>query len=169
MILIALGANLPTERFGSPRQTLEAALNMMETAGIKVVKRSSWYESEPVPPSGQPWYINGVAQVETTLRPAELLRELHRIEEKMGRIRRKRWESRVIDLDLLAYGHHVAQPDGNSPGAPHVPHPRMAERLFVLRPLAEIDPDWRHPLTGQGVGEMLNGLHGQGAVNKLNE
>jgi 2-amino-4-hydroxy-6-hydroxymethyldihydropteridine diphosphokinase len=152
-ILIGLGANLPG-RHGSPRQACEAALTMLEAEGVRVVRRSRWYESAPVPPSGQPWYVNGVVAVETALAPADLLALLHRIEAAFGRERRERNEARVLDLDLLAYGTRV----NDGPGSPLLPHPRLAERAFVLLPLAEVAPGWIDPRSGRPVADLIAAL-----------
>jgi 2-amino-4-hydroxy-6-hydroxymethyldihydropteridine diphosphokinase len=142
-----LGANLPSERFGGPRQTLEAALVELERRGVRVLRRSRWYESAPVPRSDQPWYVNGVAAVETALGPEALLAVLHAIEHDFGRVRGARNAARAVDLDLLAYGDLVRR----GPEAPLLPHPRAAERAFVLLPLAEIAPGWCLPGSGQTV------------------
>lgn len=151
LILVAIGANLPS-RFGPPAAACEAALEALEARGISVVRRSRWWESAPVPVSDQPWYVNGVATVETPLSPAALLAELHAVEEAMGRVRTVRNAARVIDLDLLAYGDDILE------GNLVVPHPRLAERAFVVLPLAEVAPDWRHPATGMTVPEMVAAL-----------
>ncbi len=150
MILIGLGANLPSPRHGEPRATCEAALTALEAAGVKVLRRSRWYRSAPVPASDQPWFVNGVAAVETGLAPAELLALLHRIEADFGRARRRRNEARILDLDLLAYGERRSAPGE----APVLPHPRLAGRAFVVLPLAEIAPGWRHPVSGLTAAEM---------------
>lgn len=163
MIVIGIGANLPNPRFGTPRQTCEAALTALEQAGVTVVRRSRWYRSAPVPPSDQPWFVNGVAILDTTLSPAALLAVLHRIEAAFGRTRRVRNEARVIDLDLLAYHDRVSGP-GESPV---LPHPRLAERAFVVQPLAEIAPDWRHPGDGRTAAEMLAALPEEGRAQRL--
>jgi len=150
-ILIALGANLPSPRFGAPRMTLEAALAAIAAAGVWILRRSSWWESEPVPVSDQPWYVNGVASVATKLGPVPLLALLHDVEAGFGRIRGARNEARLLDLDLLAYGDR--RRDGPEP--PLLPHPRLAERAFVLLPLAEVAPDWHHPVTGESVRQLI--------------
>lgn len=151
MILIGLGANLPSTGFGPPRATLEAALAELAREGLAVVRRSRWYRSAPVPPSDQPWFVNGVAAVATDLAPAEVLAALHRIEARFGRVRRARDEARVLDLDLLAYDDLV-----RTEGAPpRLPHPRLHARAFVLLPLAEVAPGWRHPVLGKTVEDLV--------------
>ncbi len=128
---------------------------------VTVVRRSRWYTSAPVPPSDQPWFVNGVALVATGLGPANLLATLHRIENEFGRVRRVRNEARVIDLDLLAYGDLVL---GEGEGLV-LPHPRLRTRAFVLLPLAEVAPDWRHPVSGEAVEDLIRTLPAdQGAV-----
>lgn len=155
MILVALGANLPSTEFGVPPASLEAALRMLEVEGVRVRQRSRWYRSAPVPPSDQPWYVNGVVAIETALSPEDLLAALHGIETRFGRRRRERNEPRVLDLDLLAYDDQASMP-GDPP--PELPHPRLHERAFVLKPLAEIAPGWRHPRLGLTVGAMIRRL-----------
>jgi 2-amino-4-hydroxy-6-hydroxymethyldihydropteridine diphosphokinase len=156
VILLALGANLPSVAYGPPRATLEAALALLPEYGVGILGRSSWYASPAVPPSEQPAFVNAVASLSTGLAPEDLLERLHRLEARLGRRRRRRWEPRVADLDLLAYGEVVRQADDASPLV--LPHPRMAERAFVLAPLAELAPDWRHPATGTSATALLAAL-----------
>ncbi|MFN3075276.1 MAG: 2-amino-4-hydroxy-6-hydroxymethyldihydropteridine diphosphokinase [Alphaproteobacteria bacterium] len=153
LIFIGLGANLPG-KFASPRIACESALERLEGMGISVLGRSRWYRSEPVPRSEQPWFINGIASVHTDLAPDGLLERLHGIERTFGRERRFRNEARVLDLDLIAY-HDVVRD-----GPLRLPHPRLHERAFVLYPLRELAPEWRHPESGRSVDEMILCLDG---------
>lgn len=158
MILLALGGNLPHPRFGSPRQTLEAALATLARRGVQIVRRSGWYQTAPVPDDGQPWYVNGVAVLDTELGPSELLELLLAIEAEFGRVRTARNAPRVIDLDLLAYRDHSTWDEAAPATTFEIPHPRLHERAFVLLPLAEVAPDWRHPVLGLSVRDMIAAL-----------
>lgn len=165
MILIGLGANLAHPRLGAPQATCEAALAALAAAGIGLCRRSRWYESAPMPPSDQPWYVNGVVAVEAGLAPAALLALLHRVEAALGRVRGEVNAARVIDLDLLDYAGLVR----SGPEPPILPHLRIAERAFVLKPLAEIAPDWRHPVTGASVAALIAALPAGAAAEPLAE
>ena len=153
-IYIGLGANLPSPEHGTPRETLEAAMRILEARGLAIVARSPTYESEPVPVSEQPWYLNAVIEVATDLPSAEVLTLLHSVENAFGRVRAVRNEPRVLDLDLLDHRGEVR--DG--PESPLLPHPRLTDRAFVLLPLRDIAPRWRHPVNGRSVSELLESL-----------
>ena len=160
MILIGLGANLPSPA-GPPQQTLEAALAALAEAGIALERRSAWYRSAPLPAGDQPWYVNGVVSVATRLAPVELLGLLHRVEARFGRMRRERNEPRVLDLDLLDHDGVLRQE------TPVLPHPRLHERAFVLLPLADIAPDWRHPANGASLATLIAALPPGQVVERL--
>ena len=155
MILLGLGANLPSTTHGQPEATLAAALAELAAEGVAIDRLSPWYRSAPVPAGDQPWYVNGVAAVTTRLAPAELLQLLHRVERRFGRVRRDRNEPRVLDLDLLDYDGLVQPQVGMRPV---LPHPRLQERAFVLLPLRDVAPHWRHPALGRTVDELVTAL-----------
>ena len=161
-ILIAVGANLPSPVHGSPRATCEAALAELARRGLRIVRRSRWFESAPVPVSDQPWYVNGVVAVATDLPPAELLALLHEVEHQFGRERREVNAARVLDLDLVAYGDLV-----RTDPPPVLPHPRMAERAFVVLPLADVAPDWRHPVTEKSIADLCAALPADQSMRPL--
>lgn len=149
MILIALGANLPS-RFGSPYQTLQSAKRSIENQNISILNESRTWLTAPVPVSDQPWYHNEVIAVATELSPFALLEALQGIENEFGRVRTVRNAPRVLDLDLIAYNDVILDKPELI-----VPHPRMQQRAFVLRPLSDITETWYHPLTGQNLKDML--------------
>jgi len=151
-ILIGVGANLHSEIYGPPRATCEAAVRELARREVRIDRRSAWYESAPVPASDQPWYVNGVLVIQTEQPPEALLALLHDIERSFGRTRREPNAARTLDLDLLAYRALVrAQP-------PILPHPRLHERAFVLLPLCDIAPDWRHPGDGRTITDLIRAL-----------
>lgn len=153
-IYIGIGANLPSPRHGPPLATCRAAVAAIAEQGVTVVERSRWYRSLPVPPSDQPPFINGVVAVSTALAPPALLALLHGVEADFGRTRTVRNAARLLDLDLLAYDDRVS----DAAAGVALPHPRLHERAFVLRPLAELAPHWRHPVTGVSIGDLVAAL-----------
>ena len=145
---IGLGSNL-----GEREATLREALTRMgELDGVAVVAVSSFRETDPVGKVDQPRFVNGAAEIETNLGPRELLDRLLEVERSLGRdrSREERWGPRTVDLDLLLYGDEIVGEAGLE-----VPHPRLAERAFVLEPLLELDPDLRLP-----DGRPLRDLYG---------
>jgi 2-amino-4-hydroxy-6-hydroxymethyldihydropteridine diphosphokinase len=154
-IYIALGGNLPHPRYGPPKATLQAASTALESRSVTVRRVSPWYRTAPVPASEQPWYFNAVAEISTDMPADRLLAELHAVEDEFGRVRSAPNAPRIIDLDLLDYRGEIAV---GGPGKATLPHPRMAERAFVLRPLADLDPKWRHPVSGASIQTLVAAL-----------
>ncbi|MBP0465811.1 2-amino-4-hydroxy-6-hydroxymethyldihydropteridine diphosphokinase [Roseomonas sp. PWR1] len=153
--LVAIGANLPREDGAGPHETCRWAVGRLGAIpGLRVVAVSSWWESAPIPPDPRsPPYVNGVARLEGEATPEGLLAALHAIEDEAGRARPFPNAPRVLDLDLIDLGGRVlAGP------APILPHPRAAERAFVLRPLAEVAPGWVHPVLGRPVEALIAAL-----------
>lgn len=153
VIIIGLGSNLPGRDAAPPVETLKLALARLSDGGVEVIAVSPFYKSEPVPKSDQPWFVNAVAQIETELGPEDLLTRLHEVEEAFGRARRTRNEARILDLDLLDYRGQVTPNPGTGPV---LPHPRMQQRRFVLKPLVDLAPEWRHPVLDKSAKELLD-------------
>ena len=161
MILIALGANLP-HRAGQPADTLKRALGELKRQGVEIREVSAFYETPAWPDPADPAFVNAVAAVKTSLQPVELLMLLHGVETDFGRLRSASNAPRTLDLDLLDYdGRVLAEPQLT------LPHPRMTTRSFVLVPLRDVAPAWRHPVTGQGLAELLAALPDRDAPKRL--
>lgn len=170
--LIALGGNLNSE-VGKPAQTLLSAIENMPCEGLTVRAVSRFFSTPSFPDGMAPAYVNAAVGIASDLTSAEILAALHRIEQRFGRVREQRWGTRTLDLDLLAVGKSI-MPDrptfqawydlsqsgqaGVAPDQLIVPHPRLQDRAFVLVPLADIAPDWVHPVLGQSVADMCAGL-----------
>lgn len=144
-VYIAIGSNI-----GNREKNCEQAIKLMEEAGIRIKKRSLMRETKPVGPP-QPDYINMAVEAETGLEPLKLLRVLKSIESAMGRAESIRWGPRAIDLDIIFYDSLVMNTEELA-----IPHLRMHEREFVLRPLSEIAPDFRHPVLMERVSVLLS-------------
>ena len=151
MILIAVGANLPNIEGGDPLSTCQAAaLAVRALSGLVFVAQSHWYRSAAIPVSDQPDYCNGVLRFTGQPEPLALLHALQALEAEFGRVRSIPNAARTLDLDLI----DVNKVALNLPTL-QLPHPRAHERAFVLQPVLDVAPDWVHPLTGQGVAQML--------------
>lgn len=147
-VVVALGCN-DRGAWADRAQALDAAVARLRSEGVDVLARSSWWRSAAWPDPHDPPFLNGVAIVRTELDAHALMIALGRVEEAFGRRRERPNAPRTLDLDLVAYGRMVGDMDGLI-----LPHPRAAERGFVMRPLAEIAPDWRHPISGE-TAEVL--------------
>lgn len=156
---LSLGSNL-----GDRAAQIETAVALLEESGVRVVRRSALYETQPVGMPAQRWFINCVVEIETELMPLALLRCLQRIERQLGRSASggRAPAARRMDIDIIIYGSsRVRLPELV------IPHPRLPERRFVLEPLRELAPEWRHPQTNCTPGEMLAQLNDRAAVRRL--
>ena len=147
-VIVALGGNL-AGAYPSTADVLRAALARLGEIGLKPVRTSSFWRSSAWPNPRDPEYLNAVALVETALAAPEALAALHRLETTFGNRSQERNAARVLDLDLIAFGRLVCDDRQLS-----VPHPRAAARRFVMAPLAEIAPGWRHPVLGRTAAEL---------------
>jgi len=150
-IYLSLGSNL-----GDREANLRAAIERLPAAGVHVLRTSPVYETEPVDYIHQSWFLNVVVEAETELFPLQLLARTGKIERALGRIRTVAKGPRTIDIDILLYGQAVVRSS-----TLEIPHPRMAERRFVLAPLADLAPGLRHPVSHKTVREMLEAAPAQ--------
>lgn len=160
MILVGIGSNVDGP-WGGPREAVEEAIRRLGAPPLRLAAVSRLLVTSPMGIRDQPNFVNAVARVETGLSPRALMRHLHDIELAADRRRTLRWGPRTLDLDLL--DHDGALLDGSEGPGGHrgplrLPHPGIAERAFVLGPIAEIAPDWRHPVLGLTARELLAGL-----------
>ncbi len=153
MIFIGIGSNLPGALGGSA-EMVEAAISALNDAPLRLLARSALWRTRPVPDQGEPWFVNAVAAIATGLEPGALLDYLLAMEHGFGRERTWRNAPRVLDLDLIDYNGHVSGDDE----IPNLPHPRLGQRAFVLKPLAQIAPAWQHPVSGDTLAELIDRL-----------
>jgi 2-amino-4-hydroxy-6-hydroxymethyldihydropteridine diphosphokinase len=150
-VYLSLGSNI-----GDREGNLRDAIKRLAAPDLRVLRVSPIYETEPMEFTDQPWFLNLVVEAETTLFPVQLLSRIAKIERAMGRIRTQAKGPRTLDIDILLYGNAVVRTRDLQ-----IPHPRMAERRFVLAPLADLAPALRHPVLGKTIKALLDGLSGQ--------
>ena len=152
MALIALGSNLVSASGQTPARILHAAIAALDRDSIHVQAVSSFYETAAWPNPSDPMFVNAICKIGMELTPVELLNRLHEIERQFGRERTTRNAPRTLDLDIIDCDGIVTQ------GPPVLPHPRLETRGFVLIPLRDVAPDWRHPVTGRSLEELIAAL-----------
>lgn len=151
IVYLSLGSNV-----GEREAMLQAAIDALDSPELRVRRVSPVYETEPMEVHNQPWFLNLVLEAETRLFPLQLLFRTSKIERQLGRKRLRPKGPRTIDIDILFYGRAVIETDDLV-----VPHPRFAERRFVLAPMADLAPEWRDPLSHKSMRELLGKLDGQ--------
>jgi len=157
-VYLALGSNL-----GDRQAYLSAALDGLSSRGVQVIRSASLYSTEPLSmPAGQPWFLNTVVEVTTSMSPEKLLETCLAIEEENSRKRTGGKESRTLDIDIIFFGDTILKGPGLT-----IPHPEFRNRRFVLEPLAEIAPDFIDPVTGTTARELLERVNDPGAVQRF--
>ena len=167
MIILGIGANLPNPKIGPPRASCGMALDILEKSDVYIDQRSPWYKSRPVPISDQPWYVNGVVAVATSLSPSALMRKLLMIEADLDRERGEPNAPRTLDLDIVAYGDQIIDDTGVNDLQLQIPHPRMHLRSFVINPLCDISPTWVHPVFQRAATALRDDLPPDQTIRKM--
>lgn len=156
MIILGLGSNL-SSKYGDRFKNIELALSLLESNNIKIVKKSSFYESLSYPNKNNPKFINMVALVQTHLKPLDLMTLILSIEKKLERLRKKRNDPRTCDIDIIDYNSEIVEftfRDTNFLS----PHISLSNRNFVLYPIKEILPTWKHPATNESIDILISKL-----------
>ena len=164
MIYIGIGSNLNGKNNETPLQNCKKALVELKKE-VNICKISSWYKSEPIPISKQPWFINGVIEISTDKSSLDLLEFILSIEKVFGRVREKKNEARILDLDMIDYKKKILYIKNKL----IIPHPRMHERSFVLQPLSELNPKWMHPIKKKGIKELIRNLNDKQKISKISK
>ena len=164
MIYIGIGSNLNGKNNETPLQNCKKAVVELKKE-VNICKISSWYKSEPIPVSNQPWYINGVVEISTNKSSIDLLEFILNIEEFFGRVRKKKNEARILDLDIIDYKKKILYKKNKL----IIPHPRMHQRSFVLQPLQELNPKWIHPIKKKGLKELISNLNDKQKIFKISK
>lgn len=161
MIYIGIGSNLKSKKY---KNSCEVCLDAINNLGnfFKVLKISSFYESEPVPKSDQPLFVNAVFAISTKKNEKEILEILNQVEKEFGRERLVKNESRILDLDIIDYNGRIIENKELK-----IPHPRLHLRKFVLLPLYEIEPNWIHPIFNQKIPILLQKITDIQKIKKI--
>ncbi|WP_308442457.1 2-amino-4-hydroxy-6-hydroxymethyldihydropteridine diphosphokinase [Aliiroseovarius zhejiangensis] len=171
-VLVSLGSNA-TSSLRESATIIHDAVEQLAALGLRITRKSRYYSTPCFPAGAGPDFVNAVVGIDSDLPPADILAVLHEVEEAFGRERPSRWAPRTLDLDLLACGDQIlpdifilkrwmtlplAEQMKQAPDQLILPHPRLHERAFVLIPLADVAPQWRHPITQMVVKQMVDEL-----------
>lgn len=171
-VLVSLGSNA-TSSLRESAKIIHDAVEQLAALGLRITRKSRYYSTPCFPAGAGPDFVNAVVGIDSDLPPADILAVLHEVEEAFGRERPSRWAPRTLDLDLLACGDQIlpdifilkrwmtlplAEQMKQAPDELILPHPRLHERAFVLIPLADVAPQWRHPITQMTVKQMVDEL-----------
>ena len=168
MIYLGIGSNLPSS-YGNRFKNINLAISYLKDKEIKLIKKSSFYETFSFPDKNNPKFVNIVIGVETNLSPQELMKDLILIEEKLERKRKKKNEPRTCDIDIIDYNNKIINFELNNSRL-QIPHLSMYKRNFVLYPLKEICPNWKHPLTKKTIDILIKELNkDNNDITKLSE
>ena len=156
MILLSLGSNLPS-KFGDSKKTLLKCYEFFNNSNVKILKKSSFYESVAIPNKSDPKFINSVISIETKFSPEELIKYILSVEEKFDRKRAQVNAPRTCDIDIVDFNGEVINILNNNISL-EIPHPRLEKRSFVLYPIREIDKNWKSPLSGKYIDQLIENL-----------
>ena len=156
MILLSLGSNLPS-KFGDSKKTLLKCYEFFNNSDVKILKKSSFYESVAIPNKSDPKFINSIISIETKFSPEELIKYILSVEEKFDRKRAQVNAPRTCDIDIVDFNSEVIN-ILNKNISLEIPHPRLEKRSFVLYPIREIDKNWKSPLSGKYIDQLIENL-----------
>ena len=163
MILLSLGSNLPS-KFGDSKNTILKCYEFFNNNDIKILKKSSFYETFAIPNKSDPKFVNSVISVETRFSPEELIKYILKVEEKFDRKRKQINAPRTCDIDIVDFNSEIINIfNKNIPL--EIPHPRLEQRSFVLYPIREIDKNWKSPLSGKKIDQLIENLDAETKKN----
>ena len=163
MILLSLGSNLPS-KFGDSKNTILKCYEFFNNNDIKILKKSSLYETFAIPNKSDPKFVNSVISVETRFSPEELIKYILKVEEKFDRKREQINAPRTCDIDILDFNSEIIN-IFNKNIFLEIPHPRLEQRSFVLYPIREIDKNWKSPLSGKKIDQLIENLDAETKKN----
>jgi 2-amino-4-hydroxy-6-hydroxymethyldihydropteridine diphosphokinase len=163
MILLSLGSNLPS-KFGDSKNTILKCYEFFNNNDIKILKKSSFYETFAIPNKSDPKFVNSVISVETKFSAEELIKYILKVEEKFDRKREQINAPRTCDIDILDFNGQIIN-IFNKNISLEIPHPRLEQRIFVLYPIREIDKNWKSPLSGKKIDQLIENLDAETKKN----